>query len=210
MAIAGGAIWLAGLGGELFFETPLAHLGESTRHLVGSAISSSPRWIAVETEEQHGWARRSGRVEQPDPADSAGAMNPTRQQWRNQSQPNALEILMTPRTQTNATDSVEKMFIHHGFFMLPVIDLRLTKMRLEPGVIDRSIPLNDRAAMNVATGDDKRTAKMNTGSQADVLKRVRKPGGLRSVDSPKDSVVTYAAESASIGMDDTAAANSAT
>src|SRR5699024_3109749 len=61
MAIAGGAIWLAGLGGELFFEIPLDHLGESTRHLVGSAISSSPRWIAVETEEQHGWARRSGR-----------------------------------------------------------------------------------------------------------------------------------------------------
>src|SRR5699024_6597488 len=114
----------------------------------------------------------------------------------------------TPRTQTNATDSVAKMFIHHGFFMLPMIDLRLTKMRMKTAVIGRSIPLIDCAAMIVATGDDSRTAKRITGSQATVLKMVRKPGALRSVDSPKDSVVTYAAESAAIGMDDTAAANS--
>ena len=77
-------------------------------------------------------------------------------------------------------------------------------------MVARAAMIVARAAMIVAIGEESMTAKITTGSQATIVKIVLKPGALRSVDMPNDSVVTKLAESAAIGIDDTAAANSPT
>ena len=84
---------------------------------------------------------------------------------------------------------------------------RFTKMSTNTAVIGRSIPLMDCAAIMVAIGDEFMTTKIITGSQATSERMIRKPGAFKSFDMLKVSVVTYAADSAAIGMEETAAAN---
>src|SRR5699024_5607136 len=74
-------------------------------------------------------------------------------------------------------------------------------------VIGRSIPLIDCANTIVQTGFVTPTAK-NTGTHDTKLNTSLNGVLFKSVDSPKLCVKTYAAESAAIGIEDTAAAKS--